>query len=509
MGWRGPEFDGDFPSLGWGLLDWFEAFLRVPNGPRWGEPLRLTDEQARFVVRFYALGLHGGRVYRRGALRRAKGWGKSPLLAAMAIGELAGPVVFDGWDAAGEPVGRPQPTPWVQIAAVSEDQAGNTYSHAYEMLREGRAADELGIDLGLTRVFLRGRPGRIEAVTSSAGSREGQPVTFAVLDETHLWLRENGGHRLAATIRRNAAKLNGGTVESTNAHRVGQGSVSEATLEAADRGVKGLLYDAVEAPPVADMADRAELRAALAVAYGDSVWVDLDRLVDEVQDPATSTVDARRFYLNQLTSDDDSWVDPVSWQACGSNARLADGDVVTLGFDGSVSEDWTGLVACRVPDGLLEPLGVWRRPPGRDEWTVPRGEVDAAVAAAMERFTVRQMVADPSHWRTELERWSAEWDVVVAFEPWRTRQMAQALDRFHTAVVTGQLRHTGHADLTAHVLHAVRRDSRGGVQIDKPSPGQKIDLAVAAVLAYEARSWALREPEVEPAAPAFITLDDL
>ena len=86
----------------------------------------------------------------------------------------------------GRPWGRKgDPNPWIQIAAVSEDQTDNTYSVLYELLtaNDGAAADDLRVDVGLTRCFLRDRPGKLEPVTASAGSREGQPITDATLDE--------------------------------------------------------------------------------------------------------------------------------------------------------------------------------------------------------------------------------------------------------------------------------------------------------------------------------------
>src|SRR5690606_5154287 len=157
----------------------WETYLRIPSGPDYGRPLRLTDEQAAFMVRWYQVDARTGRfLYRRGASRRCKGWGKPPVRAEWAIGEFCGPVVFDGWDADGRPVGKPWPTPWVQIAACSEDQTGNTYSALYAMLADSPALDDHGLDLGRTKVMLRGRPGCvIEPVTASAGSREGQPIT--------------------------------------------------------------------------------------------------------------------------------------------------------------------------------------------------------------------------------------------------------------------------------------------------------------------------------------------
>jgi hypothetical protein len=84
-----------------------------------------------------------------------------------------------------------------------------------------------------------GRPGTMRPVTAESSSREGARLTFAVLDETHLWLRQNGGVRLAATLRRNAAKMDGRTFETTNAPVAGMRSVAE---ESGDGPVPGVLH---------------------------------------------------------------------------------------------------------------------------------------------------------------------------------------------------------------------------------------------------------------------------
>src|SRR5689334_22529459 len=140
MPWRGPEYDGEFPSLGWQVHDWIVDHLSVPDGPFAGEPLEFTDEQLRLLVRFYGLDDRGKSLFRRASKRASQGWGKSPVLGAIALAELAGPTVFDGWDSDGEPVGRPPTTPWVQVAAVSEDQTDNTYAAAYSMISDSDLA---------------------------------------------------------------------------------------------------------------------------------------------------------------------------------------------------------------------------------------------------------------------------------------------------------------------------------------------------------------------------------
>ena len=53
--WRGPSEPGEFPTLGWLVIDWIEAHCVIPDGDRAGAPFVLTDEQARFILRHYRL----------------------------------------------------------------------------------------------------------------------------------------------------------------------------------------------------------------------------------------------------------------------------------------------------------------------------------------------------------------------------------------------------------------------------------------------------------------------
>ncbi len=57
--------------------------------------------------------------------------------------------------------------------------------------------------------------------------------------------------------------------------------------------------------------------------------------------------------------------------------------------------------------------------------------------------------------------------------------------------MAGRLSHSGDEVLTRHVLNAQMREARGGgywLTKDQPGSVHKIDAAVAAVLAYEARA---------------------
>ena len=62
MAWRGP-------TLGWGVLEWMAAYLPSPRDST--QPLILTDEQAEFVLAWYAVDSRGEFLYRRSISERA------------------------------------------------------------------------------------------------------------------------------------------------------------------------------------------------------------------------------------------------------------------------------------------------------------------------------------------------------------------------------------------------------------------------------------------------------
>lgn len=499
-------------TLGWGVLEWAAEFIRQPDGPGAGGPFRFTREQVRFILWYYAIDSTGRWLYSRAVLRRAKGWGKSPVVAALALAELCGPVRFGGWED-GKPVGVPESAPWVQLAGVSEKQTTNTMSLVLAMVRESPIIEVYGLDIGLSRIFTAAG-GRLEPITASAPTAEGARPTFVVEDETHHWTDSNGGTKLDQVNRRNVGKIAGGTarvLETTNAHAPGYDSVAERSHDAWRAAQEGklrrtsLLYDSREAPADLDLADEAMARRYLELAYGDSTWPDIDRLLDEIYDPSTPPEDSRRFYFNQIFAPSDAWITAPEWaRAARPDEMVSPAESITLGFDGSIRSDATALVACRVSDGHLFPLGVWEAPtgPAAAHWTVPREAVDAAVSAAFDTYDVVAFYADPPHWADYIDRWTGEFAGGLRVKApgtggpleWWTnnlRSAVAALERFHTAVTAepSGLSHDDSPVLTRHVLNARRRTGRSGITIAKehPQSDRKIDAAMAAMLAYEAR----------------------
>src|SRR6201982_2908468 len=267
MPWRGPEVPGEFPTLGYQVVDWIEARCAIPDREFVGEPSLLTDEQVKFFLHFYRLNPDTGTFvhHRGGQLTRSQKWGKGPLAAAWVCAEAQGPVLFDGWDAQGEPVGKQWPTPLIQITAISEDQTDNVYSALLPMIELGALHGEIE-DTGLGRINLPGG-GRIEPVTASAISRLGQRITAAVQDQTESWTESNKGRKLADNQRRGLAGMGGRWLSTPNAWAPPEESVAQYTSENEHEGV---YHDDVDPPEGLSIRNKTERRRALKIAYGDA-----------------------------------------------------------------------------------------------------------------------------------------------------------------------------------------------------------------------------------------------
>lgn len=528
------------PTLGYYVLDWIAENLAAPGKVDY-EPFVPYREQEDFILRWYQIDPATGRFqYHRGLLGRPRGWGKSPLLASLAIAEALADVVPDGWDSNGQPVGKPWSTirtPLVHIAAVSEEQTKNTWQPLLEMLREGPVLDNYpGLDPMDTAVVLP--RGRIEQITASARSTKGAPIVFATLDQTEEWVPSNHGPRLAQAIRTNAAKNGGRTLESPNAFIPGQESVAEASaayaasiLEGRARNA-GLLYDHREAPADTDMTDIPSLTLGLRIAYGDSSahpdgclihdppcrpgHSALDPLVEQIFDPSSDVQVLRADLLNQITHASDSWVSSPEWNASFDGSKvLGDGDLITLGFDGSRGRvrgraDATALIGCRVSDGHLFEVGVWEAKQGEKDWAPDAALIDAAVRDAFSRWKVVAFYCDPSGWTEYVAKWEAAYGRRLPIKATQTNPLTvwpngksstvtEHVERLRQAIVTSgeanarglppEMTHDGSFALTRHVLNARRRQTRTGYLLYKsyPESPHKIDAAYAAVMAWKAR----------------------
>jgi hypothetical protein len=498
-------------TLGWGVLNWCSNWLNQPDGENMGDPWVFTDEQAMFILNFYAVDEYGQYLYLRGVLERPKGWGKSPLLAAICCAELLGPVKFSAWDEDGNPVGRPQPSAQVQIAAISEAQTDNTLQLVGEML-VGKAEVFYGLEIMLSKVTAPNKRS-ITRVTASPRSREGNRPTFAVLDETHLWIPVERGPELAAVLRRNLAKMNGRSIETTNAPVPGQNSVAENSHDFYEQICSGTAYDDTllfdtNQVVVEDIYDKAQAFPALRQVYADSAkdnggHVDLERIWKEINDPDTTENDARRFYFNQRRQDEAQWIKDHEWEKARRDLKLRKSDLIALGFSGVTRNGAAAIVACRIADGALFLVGLWEKPLNLAQnvaWELPVRNVDVKMRTWLEKPQTKYLLCNPWTLQDVVGRWAVDFvdentDKPCVEEFWwqQPLKQAKAVDQFTEALYSGRIKHAGDPGLTRHVLNAHIEEVTHGyiLRKDRPRSARYIAGAQAAVLAYEAAQTAI------------------
>lgn len=536
---RGPDGKFVLPefTLGWHALIWTRTYLQHYVGKEW----KYTAEQARLTLWWYALDPSTGRfLWRDGVIQRLKGHGKDPLVATWGAFEFVGPCRPSGLVAdegnpwgipSGQPIGTPHPAAWVQMAAVSQDQTRNTMT-LFPSIFTKRALQEYRIDLGKEIIYADKGRARIEAVTSSPRALEGGRPTATYLNETHHWVDSNQGHEMAAVIERNATKSADGasrTMAITNAYEPGEDSVAERTREAFESAQSGravdtgLFYDSLEAPAEAKLTEE-WIVPTLKAVRGDSTWLDIDRLKASILDVRNPPSRSRRFWFNQIIAAEDAYLAPYEWDANPhEEAALQPRDELVLFFDGSKSNDATGLVACRVSDGFVATLGVWQRPanwPDDVPWRVPREQVDGVVENTFAEYRPIAFFGDPGsgfddadgerYWDGYIDSWAQRYGRRLKLKAvsgganrhavmWdmrdrrRQQTFTEAVDRFYRDVLERQVPHDGHKVLRQHVCNARRRTNAWGYTIGKEhrESARKIDLAVCAVGARMLRRMVL------------------
>lgn len=527
MGWAGPLFEGHECSLGYEVYDWIVAYCCHGPGDVQGEPIEHDSEWLDFLVAAYRIDLQSGRkVYDEGVLSRPKGRAKSELAGWVTVAEAFGPVRFDGWDADGQPVGRPIRSPLIKAMATEESQAGNTFENVAFIAGEWGQDAHPEIYGGVTgarqyqsaTALYLPHGGEIRATTSGSASKDGGKETFVVADETHLYvLRELKS--MYATVRRNLGKRSESQpwlLQTSTAYRPGEDSVFEDTLTAWRKKELSstVLVDHREARGKIDITDRDHTMRQLRDVYGEaSAWMDLDRIYREMIDPRSCPDEetAARYFLNRPLSSKDAWiaaavVDHQNVQAKPSkedsrerpSATVDAGEAIALGFDGSLNDDSTVLIGCRMSDGFLFPIGIWAKPagPAGNWWEVPRLDVLATIREAFARYTVSRMYADPHEWRSDVDELSEELGAerVIAWPTSRDVAMGSALDRLRVDLVTGQVWHSGDPVFMEHFRNAYVRPKgiHRLVRKENPNSDRKIDSVVGATLAYEARADAIK-----------------
>lgn len=337
----------DFPTLGDIAEAWTKRHCCIPDGYRRGAEFVWSDWQFWNGANFYRIRpgaqwisddeplLNQAFVYRRGQVVAPQKTGKGPWSASVTCLEAVGPSQFlgwagkgDGWACSewgchcgweyeylpGEPMAMRHPSPVIQLTATNEDQVANIYRPLTAMIKLGPLSDLLAVREGFIRIM--GEVGgddfdRIDAVTSSATGRVGNPISFAFQDESGLYTKQNKMVAIAETQRRGAAGMSGRTMETTNAWDPAQHSTAQRTYESQAPDI----WKFFRMPPKGlSWGNKRDRRKILRYVYDGSPWVNLDSIEAEALelnelDPAQ----AERFFGNRLVARSGAWLPGGVW----------------------------------------------------------------------------------------------------------------------------------------------------------------------------------------------------
>ena len=511
-----------YPTLGPQVCDFIENYLVFGPGDLRGAPAVLDDEKRALIWRIYEVYPQdhiqaGRRRFKRVGLSLAKGLAKTEFAAWIVACELhhEAPVRCIGWDKHGNPIGGPVTDPYIPMVAYTEEQSDELcYGTLKTILEEGPLHDDF--DIGLERITRKRGDGKAISLSTSPDARDGARTTFSVADETHRWtlarLKETHQTMMANLPKRKEADA--WALEVTTAPEPGAGSVAENTMNYAKAILEGrvkdsrLFYFHRQASEDNKLETEEDARAAVIEASGAAAaWRDIDAIVELWRDPTTDRTYWERVWCNRLVKSANKAFDIKQWDTLIKKENpVKDGDMITLGFDGAMFYDSTGLVATHLATGYQWVVGVWECPPLKKDWQVPEAEVDQAVKETFERYHVWRMYADPPYWQAWISKWAGEYRLnessgkpeerVVEWWTNRRKQMSYTLEAFETSIKTGELNHDGDKNLSRHIANAFKqdlqmRDEAGKalwlIRKERPDSPNKIDLAMAAVLSWRAR----------------------
>lgn len=472
----------------------------------------------------------GRRRFKRVALSVRKGLAKTEKEALVVYAELhaEGPVRCDGFDASGDPVGRPVISPYIPMLAYSVDQVEElAYGALRYIVENGPDADLF--DASLERVMRIDENGREDGkalpLAQSPNSRDGARTTLNAFDEPHrLYMpRHKAAHN---TMDANLPKRpleDPWSLYVGTAGEPGQGSVAEDLHTEAQKIHEGKLDDPrlfylyrTDDKPKRDLTDKAERILAITEATGPAgEWGpgQFDDIASQWDREGADLNYLERVWLNRWIRSNEQAFDVKRWAqlqhlegdpAKGLRPRISPRALVTVGFDGARLRDSTALTVTDIVTGTQEVWGLWEQDLDDPDWEVPAEEVDQAVTQVFKHFKVWKMYGDPPYWTTELGTWSGRHKGLV--EEWwtnRLKPMAYAIRAYEEAMASGAVGWAAAdpwaADFGRHVGNAGKKvlnnilDDRGNPMhiLTKIHPDRKFDIAMSAVLSWQARLDAL------------------
>lgn len=446
-------------------------FLKVPKGTGAGEPFKFRGWQKNEICK--PMFPPTGKRPRQGVVSMPRGNGKSGLASVLGLYAL----LADGVEGA-----------QILIVASDERQARIVFNACRRMVEvEPRLLEH--VQIFRDRLYVPATDSMLMPLPAEPAALQGFDPSLTIVDELHVVTEPVWDAMALASGKRDESLTLAISTPADNVDSVMWRLVEYGRNNPEDKSFRLVEYATPEGYEITDPAGWKIGNPALGdFLHEDAVAATLKTTREEP---------FRRYRLGQWVGSANSWMPWGVFEKRADTERGTppEGEKIVLGFDGSASGDSTALVGCTM-DGHVFIVAAWQAPENDLRWRVPRAEVTAMVSSAFQQWDVVELAADPWGWRSELEEWEAAHKNVVQWNTAHAARMAPATDRFYSAVMDETLTFDGDQALVEHINNCVPKSTSMGdlVHKDKRNSTRKIDLAVAAIVAFDRAAWHLANP---------------
>lgn len=497
------EKSTDAGGLGDDIIGFIEAFCRVPEGARVGEPIELAEFQRRFIRDAYRPGV------RRAYLSIARKNGKTSLSACLLLAHLVGPAAHRNAQ--------------LVSGAQSEPQAKLVFDLMRKMI-ELEPVLQAQTTIRYSPRSIRGLAMGTEyrPIAAKAETAYGLSPQFALLDEVGQVAGERD--EFVTAIETAQGAYDEPLLLAISTQAASDGALFSLWLDSAAANPDGRTVSHVyAAPPDCDLLDEAAWRAANPAMGLFCSQANIEAAMRDADAMPSRESDARNLILNQRVERFDPYVSVAAWRGCGSpplnTPPLRDtGEPGAMawsaGLDLSQARDLTAW--CRVgmdqdgvihahprfwlpADGIRTRARLDREP--YDRWAeegyidlIPGPVVDFAQVAPVVLADLREYdIGTVAFDRWQMARFVAALMAAGATqeEIERFREFGQgfasmtpALRALDEKIYAKMLRHGDHPVLTMCARNAVVEGAKSGVsrKLTKVAASRRIDGMVALVM---------------------------
>lgn len=461
-----------------------QQFIRVREGVHAGRPFTLTQWQEWVVNALLATAEDGLYCSKMDLLMIPRKNGKTSIIAIIVLYALL----------------TAEPEAQIYSAAKTQSQARIVFDMIKSWIRANRSLQKIfKIEDSYSRIVNVKTGAFYKALASDGGATNGLNPALVIFDELHaveglttsakaneFWASLSSGGGAQPNYKLIVISTAGANVEDSILGSLYKRGMAMINGDSKDTGFTFMCW---QAPDDAEIEDEAcwylaNPNLAEGILLLENIRSDFRSYA------ATGLHTFRRNILNQWVSiQGERYVPDYLWaDSTDLTAAIPKGAHVTVGFDGSLTDDSTVIVYMDYKTGVFKTWQAWERPANipKKDWRVPVEEVRTSMERLFTTHRVLLLYADNSYFEADVVRWAKEYNWPVTSVPQAGSRMIEGGIAWKKRLAEKEISHPADDTLDRHMQNAFIGENGRYRKATKGSTG-KIDALVASVLASMAR----------------------